>query len=60
MARKKVNTFFMKKEVYQFKVACVLYLNIIQNRELKDQIDNCLSQQFDVRMSQQIRRTLKQ
>ena len=42
-----------KKEVYQFQVACISYLNLRQNKEFKEKIDKCLSQQFD-KKSQQV------
>ena len=59
-ACKKVNNFSIRKVVYQFQVVGVSYLNLRQNNVFRDKIDNCLSQQLDVKMSQQIRRTLKQ
>ena len=46
MARNKVNNLSTKKEVYQFKVECVSYLNLRQNKALKEQIDKHLSHQF--------------
>ena len=52
MAQKKVNTLSMKKEVYQFQVACVLYLNLRQNTALKEKIDNCLNEKFDEKLHQ--------
>ena len=36
MARKKVNNLSTKKEVYQFQVACVSYLNLRQKKAFKD------------------------
>ena len=60
MAHKTVNQLFMKKEYYQFQVACVSYLNLKQNKPFKEQVDKFLSNQFDVTTSQQMRKTLKQ
>ena len=43
MARKKVNNLSINKEFYQFKVACVSYLNLKQDKEFKEKIDSvCL------------------
>ena len=36
IARKKVNIFSMRKEDYQFRVACVSYLNLKQNKAFKE------------------------
>ena len=49
-----------KKEVYQFQVACISYLNLRQNKEFKEKIDKCLSQQFDKKKSASMRKTLEQ
>ena len=58
IARKKVNKFSTKKEFYQFQVACVSYLNLKQNKALKEKIDKCLSNQFDVKTSAHTRKKL--
>ena len=60
MTRKKVINLSKKKEDYQFQVACVLYLNLRQNKELKEQFDKFLSNQFDVTTSQYMKKILKQ
>ena len=60
MSRKKVNNLSTKKEVYQFQVACVSYMSLRKNKEFKEQIGKCLSQQFDVKTPQQTRKKLKQ
>ena len=44
MARNKVNDLFTKKEVYQFKVVCVSFINLKQNKAFKKKIDKSLSQ----------------
>ena len=37
----------MKKEGYQFKVACVPYLKLLQSKALKKKIDECFPQKID-------------
>ena len=44
MAHNKAKSFSINKEVYQFSVASMSYMNLIQNKELKDNIDKFLSQ----------------
>ena len=60
MERKKVKFFSTKKQVYQLQVACVSYLNLIENKEFKEKIDKHLTQKFDVKNSEQTRKTPKQ
>ena len=51
MALKKVNCFSMKKEDYKFRVGCVSYLNLKQNKAFKEQVDTCLYSQFHSKTS---------
>ena len=44
IAHKKASNFYRKKEVYKFQVACVSYLNLNQNKVLKEKIGKCLYQ----------------
>ena len=60
MTRKKVINFSKNKEDYQFQFACVLYLNLRQNKALKEKFDKFLSNQFDVTTSQYMKKILKQ
>ena len=60
MVRKKVNIFSMKKEYYQFQVACLSYMNLKNNKAFKEQVDKCLPNQFDVTTSKHIMKTPKQ
>ena len=60
MSHKKVNNFSTKKEDYKFQVSCVSYMNLEKNKTLKDQVDKCLYNQFDVTTSQQMSKTLQQ
>ena len=52
-------TCFNKNDVYYFKVSCVSYLNLKQNKALKEQIDQCLSHQFDEKTSASMREALQ-
>ena len=60
MARKKVDNFPTKKELYQFQIECVSYLNLKQSKELKEKFYKCLFQKFDFRTSHHMRKILKQ
>ena len=42
------------------QVLCVPFMNLIPNKTFKEQIDKYLSQQFDVKTSQNMSKTLKQ
>ena len=57
MEYKKVNILSAKKEIYQFQVACELYFNLKQKKSFKDQIDKCLSTQFDGKTSPHMSKT---
>ena len=59
MSCKKVNNISMKKEVYKFKFICVSYINLIQNKALKEQIDKCMYQKIDGKISEHMRKTIK-
>ena len=54
-----MNTLSIKKEVYQFQVACVLYLKLEQNKALKENIDTCLYNKFDEKTPASMRKTLR-
>ena len=45
--------FSTKKEGYQFQETYVSYMKFEKNA-IKDQVDKCLSSQFDIKISQQI------
>ena len=60
ITRKKVNTLSTKKGGCQFQFGCVSYLNLKQNKAFKYQVDNLFSYQFYYKMSQQMRKSLKQ
>ena len=59
MSRKNVNNWSTKKEVHQFKVACVSYMNLIQSKAFKEQIYKCMSHQFDEKITATMRKTIK-
>ena len=59
MARNKVIQFSTNKQVYQFQVACVSYLNLKQNKTLKEKNDTFSSTQFDSKKSAHMRKTFK-
>ena len=52
IAHMRVKNLSIKKEIYQFRVACVPYPNLRQNNAFKEQIDKCLSQIFDEKRQQ--------
>ena len=59
MERKKVKDLSTNKEFYQFKFACVSYLNLKQKKAFKKKVDKCLSTQFYGKTSAYFRKTLK-
>ena len=59
MAHKKAKNLSTNKEVYQFQVACVLYINLEQNKAFKEKIDKFLFTQFCGKTSEHMSKTLK-
>ena len=56
MAHKKVKSVSNRTEMYQFKVGWIYFMTLKQNEDFKDQVEICLSSQFETKTSQQMRK----